>query len=85
MTDRLKFYGSHFHLPTKKVFTLGKCENCDGEVQEPNAVTVTNLKDVDKSELTEYKETVLPPEMYWNDALECATCEDCDRGEEPTW
>ena len=78
MTE-LKSFGSYFHLPTKTVFDLGKCENCGGEIQEPNAITVTNLDFVDKSGLTEYKHFELPPQIWWDDDIGpvCEVCGSC--------
>lgn len=73
----LKQIGSHYHLPTKTVFTLEECEHCGGEAQGANAATVNNLPNLDKSGLTEYKKDWLPAEQYWYDEIDGCACEDC--------
>ncbi len=61
----------------KTLFVLGKCETCDGDIQEPNAVGSTSSRNKLYSVgLREYYDP-LPPEIYYDDDTDKSVCENC--------
>lgn len=69
---------THYHPDSQTWFTLAKCENCGGDIQAANAVTVS--KDQQLKLLTMGVKIVetLPVDGYWSNVLECETCDKCD-------
>ncbi len=66
---------------TFKVFTLGKCENCGGDVQEVNAVNLIKPPSHVLDRLTNYEpfnNGNMPPEIFWDDELNMTVCEMCE-------
>ena len=72
--------GTHYHAPSRTLFTLGSCECCGGATQEPNAVgtTADSLRGYNVARVSE-----LPPEIYYHDETDTTACTDCNN-EKPT-
>jgi len=69
--------GTHYHPETKTIFTLGKCENCERDIQEANAVTVVKIPQPVLDRLKIY-DGELPYEIFWDDELGMTACEGCN-------
>ena len=80
----LQDYGTHYHHPSKTVFTLGTCCNCGEDIQEPNAIGVKGLDTINatlKHGLIIYRKDDLPMATYWSEKYGDEFCEDCCKGE----
>lgn len=67
-------FGTHVHPSSNTVFFLGKCENCEGEVQEPNAVGCPNWREVTPDLI---QVDTLPPEIWATEDGGGSVCDDC--------
>ena len=74
-----KLLGHTHYRPThggmSHLFTLGKCENCGGDVQEPNSILV-ETKACRAFGLIQLPGQ-LPAETSYSNELECEVCENC--------
>ena len=69
---------THYHPRTTKWFTLAKCENCGGDIQAANAVSVSVDQLPQLRKLGVIVVEKLPVDGYWSNVLECETCDKCD-------
>jgi hypothetical protein len=64
--------GKHF------AFELGKCENCGGDVQEPNPINIVESERKMKHFGLKKWEGSLPPEIFYDEEKGCCVCEECE-------
>jgi hypothetical protein len=69
---------THYHPRSERWFTLDKCENCGGDVQQANAVKVSVDQLPQLRRLGVIIVEKLPAEGYWSNITEGETCGNCD-------
>ena len=65
-------FGTHFHPASKTVCDVEPCENCGGDTQAANALTLYNPEDFN---LVIVEERL--PESYYSEEIDGCACEDC--------
>lgn len=69
---------THYHPGSQTWFTLDKCEHCDGDVQEANAVSVSLDQQPQLVAMGVIIVEKLPAQGYWSNITEGETCDNCD-------
>tara|TARA_R100000951_G_scaffold107069_1_gene102119 strand:- start:1061 stop:1378 length:318 start_codon:yes stop_codon:yes gene_type:complete len=67
-------FGTHCHEATNTVFFMDRCEHCNGVVQEPNAIGITNTRKIAPDFIYVDEQ---PPEIWHDDDLGYSVCDDC--------